>query len=324
LYLTGNLAFYLGHNNETNLSSILISPLITQKQQFVAPVQLSIWTKNNKYNIVTDWRFLKYPENTYGLGGLTTESDAVQLDYDQVRLYTFLLRKITKNFYGGLGYQFDNHWNIAQLNVSANTVTDFDKYGYSKSSISSGPSVDLLFDTRTNSLSPEAGSNYANIVFRQNLHALGSDANWSSLLIDLRKYFRLSDRSDNILAFWSYNWLTVNGTPPYMDLPSTGWDAYSNTGRGYIQSRFRSKNMIDLESEYRFVIMHNGLLGGVVFANAQSYSEISDNQFKTILPGWGAGLRIRFNKFSKTNICIDYGFGLHGSNGLFVNLGEVF
>jgi len=30
------------------------------------------------------------------------------------------------------------------------------------------------------------------------------------------------------------------------------------------------------------------------------------------------------NKFPRTNICLDYGFGLHGSQGIFANLGEVF
>ena len=34
--------------------------------------------------------------------------------------------------------------------------------------------------------------------------------------------------------------------------------------------------------------------------------------------------RKRINKFSNTNLCIDYGFGVNGSNGLFLNLGEVF
>jgi len=322
--VTGSFAFYVSEDMKTNISSVLLSPIITAKQQLVVPLQFSIWTKDNKFNIQGDWRFLKYPEDTYGLGGTTTDADAVQLDYDQIRLYTFVLKTLGKNFYAGLGYQYDNHWNIAQLGVPPNTVTDFDKYGFNSSSISSGISADVLLDTRTNSINPEAGSTYANIVFRQNLQALGSDANWSSLLIDARKYFRLSDRSDNILAIWSYNWLTVSGKPPYMDLPSTGWDAYSNTGRGYVQSRFRAKNMIDLETEYRFGIMRNGLLGGVVFANAQTYSETAGNLLKPIIPGWGAGLRIKFNKFSKTNICLDYGFGLHGSNGLFVNLGEVF
>jgi hypothetical protein len=43
-----------------------------------------------------------------------------------------------------------------------------------------------------------------------------------------------------------------------------------------------------------------------------------------IEPGVGAGLRIRLNKYSGANLCIDYGFGTEGSKGLFVNLGEVF
>jgi hypothetical protein len=95
-------------------------------------------------------------------------------------------------------------------------------------------------------------------------------------------------------------------------------------GRGYIQGRFRGKNNLYLESEYRFRILDNGFLGGVVFVNAQSFSEPVTNRFEAINPGWGAGLRIKLNKFSRTNICLDYGFGLHGSGGLFANLGEVF
>ena len=107
-------------------------------------------------------------------------------------------------------------------------------------------------------------------------------------------------------------------------LPNTGGDPYSNTGRGYIQGRYRGANMIYLEGEYRFGITHNGLLGGVVFGNAQSFTEQSSNTFETIAPGWGAGIRIKFNKFSNTNVALDYGFGLNGSSGIFVNLGEVF
>ena len=84
-----------------------------------------------------------------------------------------------------------------------------------------GLSADILFDNRKNSIYPEAGS-YANLVFRQNLKALGSDGNWESLLIDVRKYIRLNDHTQNILAFWSYNWLTLSGNPPYMDLPQHG------------------------------------------------------------------------------------------------------
>src|SRR5262249_15608198 len=114
------------------------------------------------------------------------------------------------------------------------------------------------------------------------------------------------------------------GAAPYLLLPSTGWDAYSNTARGYIQGRYRSRNMLYFESEYRFGITGNGLLGGVVFGNAQSFSERATGKYTYIQPGYGMGLRISLNKFSRTNLCVDYGWGSHGSGGFFVNLGEVF
>jgi hypothetical protein len=107
-------------------------------------------------------------------------------------------------------------------------------------------------------------------------------------------------------------------------LPSTGWDDFYNTGRGYIQGRYRGRNMVYLESEYRFGITKNGLLGGVVFANAESFSKVLSKQLDLIAPAYGAGLRIKLNKFSGANLCIDYGFGIEGSKGISVNLGEVF
>jgi len=82
--------------------------------------------------------------------------------------------------------------------------------------------------------------------------------------------------------------------------------------------------MIYLETEYRFKITNNRLLGGVIFANAETFSNNIDIKLGPVYPGWGTGLRIKLNKFSKANLCIDYAFGLNGSRGFFVNLGEVF
>ena len=126
------------------------------------------------------------------------------------------------------------------------------------------------------------------------------------------------------MAFWNYNWFTFNGKAPYLDLPSTGWDTYSNVGRGYIQSRLRGENLVYMEAEFRFKISNNGMFGGILFGNAQSVSNWPDNTFTDIYPAVGAGLRIKLNKDSGTNLSIDYGIGIKGSKGLFINLGEVF
>jgi len=318
---TGNFAFYNGNPVTTKISSALIDFNYTQKSQIILPLESNIWSKDNKYNFVGDWRYLKYPEQIYGIGGYTTAADAYTVDYDYLRFYQYVLRKISNNFYGGVGVQYDRHYNIKEDSVAPGRVTDFEKYGFSKTSTSSGISANFLYSNVTNMINPDGGDFYANVILRQNLTFLGSDQNWNSVLIDMRKYFSVGHKG-NVLALWTYDWLTF-GNPPYLDLPSNGWDTYSNTGRGYIQSRFAGKKMLYLESEYRFGITHNGLIGGVVFANAESFTEFN-NTFQVIEPGFGGGLRFKFNKFSRTNVAIDYGFGKNGSGGVFINLGEVF
>jgi hypothetical protein len=320
--LTGNLAFYTSQASNANISSILTSINYSQKRQFFVPIQGNIWTKGNRFNIQTDWEYSKFPQDTYGLGGKTTEADGYPIDYQYIRLYQTVLRTIAPDFYAGIGLDYDNYWNIQELNAH-DTATDWDRYGFSSSSRSVGPTLNLLYDGRRNAINPQPGY-YANLVLRSNFTFMGSEANWSSLLVDLRKYFHFPFSSKNILAIWSYNWFTLDGKPPYLNLASTASDTYQNLGRGYIQGRFRGENLVYLESEYRFGITTNGLLGGVVFANAQSFTEPGSHSFEKILPGWGLGLRIKVNKFSRTSIALDYGFGLNGSRGIFANLGEVF
>ena len=82
--------------------------------------------------------------------------------------------------------------------------------------------------------------------------------------------------------------------------------------------------MVYLEGEYRAGITANGLLGGVAFVNGQSFSGSLGGPLQAVQVGYGVGLRLKLNKRSGTNVSIDYGFGSHGSNGLFINLGEMF
>jgi outer membrane protein assembly factor BamA len=322
--LSANAAFYSEkHHDSTNkISNILASFTYSQYSQIILPLQSSIWTKKDKYNIITDWRYLKYPSTTFGLGGHSNINNGYTIDFDYIKFHQTVLRNVSKNLFAGFGYYYDHFWNVQQIGVPQGVVTDFQKYGLSKTVTTSGIALRLLYDSRLNQINPHNGW-FGSLVYRPNFTFMGSDANWQSMVIELRKYIQFP-HSKNVLALWSYNWLTVAGKPPYLLLPSTGWDDFYNTGRGYIQGRYRGKNMIYLESEYRFGITHNGLIGGVVFANAESFSKQLPNQLNVIAPAYGAGIRIKLNKFSDTNLCIDYGFGIEGSKGISVNLGEVF
>lgn len=318
-----NAAFYTSKHEEENQSTILANLTYSQYKQIIFPIQTNIWTPGNKYNINSEIRFLKYPSMTYGLGGYTSLGDGYTIDYSGIKVHAAILRTVLKDVYAGVGYNLDYYWNIREVDPPVNKTTDFQSYGLNSTEMASGPTLNFLYDNRRNSINPQNGA-YINLVYRPNFTFLGSDNDWQSLVVDMRKYFRLPFGSDNVLAFWSYDWLTVGGSPPYLMLPYTGGDAYFNSGRGYIQGRFRGKNMLYAESEYRFNITNNELVGGVVFVNAESFSEEGSGRFEVISPGYGLGLRLKLNKFSRTNIAVDYGFGTGGSRGFFVNLGEVF
>ena len=46
--------------------------------------------------------------------------------------------------------------------------------------------------------------------------------------------------------------------------------------------------------------------------------------FQVFQPGYGAGLRLLFNKVTRTNLALDYAFGRFKSRGFFLNLNEAF
>ncbi|MBS1774043.1 MAG: BamA/TamA family outer membrane protein [Bacteroidetes bacterium] len=321
--LSANAVFSLEKDTVTKQSFLFTNVTYSQYRQIIFPLQCNLWTKDNKYNVNTDIRFMKYPQFTYGLGGSTDIGNGYKIDYANIHVYETVMRQLSHSIYAGLGYNYDYYWNIHEIDPPSGVITDFQNYGITKELRTVGLTANALYDNRDNQVYPLKGT-YAKVAFRNNFKFLGSDANWSSLTIDFRHYIQLSAKKDNVLAIWSYDWFTTSGTPPYLMLPSTGWDPYSNTGRGYIQGRFRGDNMLYLEAEYRFRIMNNGLVGGTVYSNIQSISEPLTNKFTTTSPGAGVGLRIKLNKFSKTNIAIDYAIGTQGSRGFWVNLGEVF
>lgn len=319
--LTGNIVFR--DSPDTKISSITTSMGFTQRRQFTLPIVSNIWTTNNSFLFVGDSRFYIYPQSTYGLGSNSDIEDKQHMRYNLLRISEVAYKRVSGNFFLGAGYRMDDHWNISSEPTKDGAASGYQVYGATTRSLSSGFSLNALFDSRDISVNASKGF-YGAIQYYSAQTWLGSNSNWQSIVIDLRKYYRFPASSDNVIAFWSYDWLVLSGKPPYLDLPSTSWDPYSTTGRGYIQSRFRGAQMVYAEAEYRFKILRNGLLGGVVFLNGESLSAAPGTKLQSIQPGFGPGLRIKLSKASKTNLDIDYGFGNQGSNGLFLTVGEVF
>ena len=317
----GNIAF---RTVGANVSSVYPILAYTQNKQLIFHTTANVWFPGNRFNLTTDWRLLHYPQQTYGLGGSTSIRDALLLSYDYIRLYQTLSRNIAPHTYIGGGYSLDYRWAIKTQEATGDAIpTGTYDLRQMRRTVSSGLTLNLLYDDRSNLLNP-GPSFFANVLLRENFRFLGSDSNYPSLMTDVRKYINLPAASSNILAFWNFNNLTLGGVPPYLDLPSTGWDANSNSGRGHIQGRFRGRNLLYAETEYRFRILRSGLLGGVLFSNVQSVSEPLTNRFARLLPAGGAGIRVKLNKLSGVNLAVDYGMGTGGFRSVYFNIGEMF
>ncbi|MBK6537008.1 MAG: BamA/TamA family outer membrane protein [Ignavibacteria bacterium] len=200
------------------------------------------------------------------------------------------------------------------------------KHGFDSSKyLSSGLVLNTNFDSRDNTINPYKGI-MADLKYYLYNKVLGSDKNRQTLNYEFRAYKSFSKESKYVLAFWTMGNFTLNGETPYLSLFSNGWDKFNTTGRAYIQGRFRGNDLLYAEIENRFSLTKNGLLGLVLFANAVSISN-PDAKVKLmdhIEPAAGFGLRIKFDKYSRTNICVDFGIGTHGSKTVFLNIGEIF
>lgn len=319
--------FYLGDPRTTYLSNINFTPYFNFKGRYGLPINSNIWLKNNMFNIQGDTRLLVYPQYTWGLGGGQPEDKNFLVDYKYIRFYQSIVKRITSYLYVGVGYNLDYYFDVDTDNGANTSFQQFTNYDYgtraNESSFSSGPSFNVLYDSRNNSLNPLPGW-YGNFTYRLNYKSWGSSNSWQSLYLDVRKYVSLSNNGrKNLLAFWSYYWATLSPLTPYLNLPAIGMEPNQRSGRGIAQNRYRGQSLIYFEAEYRRDLTRNGLLGFVVFANVNSASQANTRQFRHWNPAAGGGMRIKFNKKSDTNIGLDYGVS-RDRQLLMLSVGEAF
>jgi hypothetical protein len=321
---TVNAAFYTGNPEVTNLSNVYLIPNSNLDDRYGLYIRSNIWLPKNTANFIGDYRIAQFPQYTWGLGGDSPEFDQSLIDSDYIRLYHIALFQIKKSYwYFGPGYALDYHYNISESDFSGTGHLErYDESEYT-STVSSGFTANIVYDARKNAINPADGA-YFLVSWRWNDTNLGSTFTNNSLYIDGRKYIPLNSSRVNKIALRSYYWTVLNGETPYLDLPATTWAPASGiASRGFENGRYRSNAMVYVEAEHRYQLSYNGLWGMVAFANLASASEFDTQQFRHWQIGAGVGVRTKLNKFSNTNIAVDFGFS---SNywSVWLNIGEMF
>ncbi len=346
----------MGDPETTSISNVLASAVYTTQKQLLFTFKGTQYFDGDRISTLLDWRYFDTSQPTFGLGtgpqssklvssgveyedGLfTQEIDEAQfMAFKFIRLHqTALVRAGDSRVFYGLGYHYDKHYNIndklLDLEADPPSATSHylysEKYGFNPEQYTlSGASLNLLFDSRDNTINPYDGW-YAFARFKYNPDWLGSTKSSSELWTEFRDYFALSQTRDrHILGIWLYGNFNLSGELPYLDLPALGWDQYGRSGRAYPQGRFRGQNIVYGELEWRFPLLKNNeKWGGVAFFNTNSASNTDADikLFDYLNIGYGAGVRYMLNEKSRTNLCLDFAVGDYGASGFYLSVNEVF
>jgi hypothetical protein len=333
----------LGTDPNTLLSVAATSASITTKGILYFYISHNIYTPGNKWNFQGSLVAAKTVTPDFGLGigkaSDGSEEDKVLANSERkgraynAQFYNFrekVYKEVSKNLFVGLGVSFDIRRKIENKDTSSHGLTPYSIYNerhgfHDDHYIANGLFFNMQYTTRDNQNRAYKGF-YVDGGFRLNQSWMGSTRNALIFSTDVRKYFSLSTRNPaHVLAFWNWGSYLMSGNIPYMELPGTGKDPGFRSGRGYIGSYFRGTQYNYSEMEYRFPILRNQFLSGVAFFNLQTANDASGTKItQEWQPGGGAGLRILFNKHTRTNLCLDYAWGKYGQKGFFLGLNEAF
>ena len=319
----------------TNLSAIGLEGVITSRGIITVQARSNIFTKDNKWNLQGNWQLSKYIINDYGVGtgnkDYRTNSDSLFIiKFSFLRFTEKVYYKTGENFYVGAGVSFDirhhiNDTKLAELNSTPHyrysVRNGFDTLKYS----ANGFLLGIQYNTKEHPLRSYGGI-YFDAHIRFNQTWLGSSQNATQVNYDFRKYWSLSQKNpEHVFAIWHWASYLFNGALPYLEMPATAYDTYNRSGRAFTIGRFKGPSYACFEAEYRFPIMRNKLISGVAFFNAQTASDdIAKEVFDYWETGGGVGLRILFQKHSRSTMCIDYARGKYSSSAFFFGLNEAF
>jgi outer membrane protein assembly factor BamA len=313
----GNYYFKLGHDSTTRTSYVQALGLYTLRHQTVLGMESVIFFHNEKYLLKTKASASYFPDRFWGLGN-DSGNNFERYTIGQFYLYPQLLRRTYKKLFLGAALEMQNVFSFEYGKNLPAGQSLFDQQNVSgrNGSFVSGLGLVALWDGRDNAFSPSSGF-YFSYSINNFASIFGSNYNFTSQSVDIRKYFSVS--KSQVLAF-QFVLNANNGNVPVRSMANIG----SNTiMRGYYEGRFTDKNLIAFQAEHRIHLINR--FGMVVFGGAGRVASTTEDVFTLggLKPAVGTGLRYAIDKKEKLNFRFDVGFGQQ-SNGFYFYITEAF
>lgn len=296
-------------------SSMKIAATFTQKKQLIVALVPELYFKDESYYLYGSFAFYHYPDKFWGIGNDMPDEAEEDYSMDYVKTFFNLQKRVARGLYIGGRYQFEHIELIETADggmLKNGAIPGSEPGGGS----ASGLGFIVNYDTRNNVYYPSRGRYFQlyGVFFEE---TIGSDYTFNTFTLDLREY--RSAFGNHVIAFQSLG-IVTGGTPP---LQMTALLGGSYWMRGYFAGRYRDKNMIAFQTEYRFPIAWR--FGGAAFAGLGDVApEIGAFRLKEFKYSLGFGVRFMFDTQEKINARLDFGFGRYGNNGFYVMVTEAF
>ncbi len=299
------------------LSTMPSGFLYTLNDQILIALGANIFLPKERYIIRFENSFSKFPDKFWGIGNNTDNKEAERYTFTQFYINPQLYRKVYKNLFLGLGLDYQR---VFDVQYTPNGFFDQDKVvgvADQNSYEVFGYSFFINVDSRNHTYVPNKG-HLIRIRFTNFDHQIGSDYSFNAVETDLRKFFKVTDRST--LAFQTFGLFNFGNDVPYRNLGILGGNSMM---RGFYAGRFRDKTFLGIQSEYRFPL--KGRFGGVGFAGfgqeAKDIPQLGFDRFKIAV---GAGIRFAVLKKEKLNLRFDIATGNWQAPNYYIVLAESF
>lgn len=296
----------------TRVSYVQFLADYTQNRQLDLWSVWNIFTRNENYLFKGEARYRNFPDRYFGIGNNTPKSNEEFYSYSLISIKNLALKKIKPDLFVGIDYHYEYEYNFSYSSGGALELGNVTGY---RGGTGSALGLVGIYDSRDNAISARSGILAEVSTYFYNA-AWGSSFDFVSINAGYHQYWTFRKR--HTIATQT-KLRIMDGAVPFLDLSTAGND---DILRGYPKNRFRDKNFIGTQVEYRYPLFWR--LGGVAFAGVGDVFESTrDLQMRRLKYSLGAGLRVAVNPAERLNIRVDYAIGREGGY-LYFTMAESF
>lgn len=229
----------------------------------------------------------------YGIGNDVPKDNIALVNATQIRIKERVLRRVLDNFYIGLETDFRSLTNVTFEDFDEDiSEENFDYPFGADGSTNFGLGLGLVYDERHNVLNTRDAF-FSEFAYLNYNPFWDSKVEYQLITTDNRFFKKINER--DVFAAQVLGEFNFDGDVPFNQLSYMGG---SNTMRGYFKGRFRDRNQIATQIEYRFLPLKLGFtdrIGATVFT---SVGEVFDDWNEIEMKNLKMGRRRRSEIFT--------------------------